>query len=171
LISGQTQLESTNGSAPFEALKLRAPAGLHPLLFNASTPIRNLAPALVRGDFRAGHSPDQLLQHASGLCRMSSPGDPKMTHNACCNTVPPSSYTCLTMTTLPAGTATFFVQTVVEVRSCMVGEFLVPTGDQCLPCDAGTFNTGERCSEWVSGYCGWRPNLECTTLSTASWSA
>jgi hypothetical protein len=47
LISGQTQLESRNGSASFEALKLRAPAGLHPLVFNATTPIRNLAPALV----------------------------------------------------------------------------------------------------------------------------
>jgi hypothetical protein len=42
----------------------------------------------------------------------------------------------------PILTLPICLQTVVEVRSCMVGEFLVPTGDQCMPCDAGTFNTG-----------------------------
>lgn len=32
----------------------------------------------------------------------------------------------------------------VNVRPCNVSEFLAPvTLDQCLPCDAGTFNTGE----------------------------
>ena len=32
----------------------------------------------------------------------------------------------------------------VQVRPCTVGEYLAPTEDQCLPCDAGTFNTNPR---------------------------
>ncbi|KAL6751617.1 hypothetical protein V8C86DRAFT_669869 [Haematococcus lacustris] len=76
-LSGQTQLAARNGSANFTALRLRGTAGLHPMSFTATSPLRTLHTAAV----------------------------------------------------------------IVGMRNCLVGEFLAATGDQCLPCETGTFNT------------------------------
>ncbi|GFH22681.1 predicted protein, partial [Haematococcus lacustris] len=41
-LSGQTQLAARNGSANFTALRLRGTAGLHPMSFTATSPLRTL---------------------------------------------------------------------------------------------------------------------------------